>query len=396
VPHRFANKNGGNLSWATAARESDMSTANPTTPSKPKWRDIYKVYPAADVFPIMSESELKELAEDIKKNRLLVRIQIWQDADGDEYVIDGRNRLDAMELAGIDIWDRQRHDRLTLDPRYIMRRSAEDIVSRVIALNIKRRHLDAAQRAYLVAAAYEADEKFRAGKTGKHFPVSKGGRGQKSDAKKIAEDAGVSKPTAQTQLEVRRDPELKEKVETKQITPADAGRTIRERKKATATPQFKVETVTQRETFNVGEIVTPKIEKKPAKPPTKYEPPTIEAAPLKRDADGVLKEKGVRLGWELGGKKYTDPVELIMEMVINRTHLDLGQLHRLIARLHSHLDHLENPYGPRPAVGEWRIKQSKADSKWDLIQPDGKTYEVYDSKETAEAALTEKKKATVQ
>ena len=35
------------------------------------WRDKYKVHPAADVFPMMSDEELAELGEDIKKNGLI-------------------------------------------------------------------------------------------------------------------------------------------------------------------------------------------------------------------------------------------------------------------------------------------------------------------------------------
>jgi hypothetical protein len=31
-----------------------------------KWRDTYKVHPAADVFPMMSDEKLAQLGEDIK------------------------------------------------------------------------------------------------------------------------------------------------------------------------------------------------------------------------------------------------------------------------------------------------------------------------------------------
>jgi hypothetical protein len=70
------------------------------------WREILPVHPAADLFPSMSEAELRELGEDIKKNGLQIPIVLWvregQHKDRKRYsLLDGRNRLDAMELVGI-------------------------------------------------------------------------------------------------------------------------------------------------------------------------------------------------------------------------------------------------------------------------------------------------------
>jgi hypothetical protein len=62
------------------------------------WRDHLKIHPAADLFPLMSEAELRELGEDIKKNGLLSPIII----DGDEELVDGRNRLDAIAMLGME------------------------------------------------------------------------------------------------------------------------------------------------------------------------------------------------------------------------------------------------------------------------------------------------------
>jgi ParB-like chromosome segregation protein Spo0J len=76
--------------------------------SKPSWRDTYNVHPAADAFPMLSEQELRELGEDIKKNGLKTPI-LFQGIDGKNQtaagvvLIDGRNRLEAMELVGIEI-----------------------------------------------------------------------------------------------------------------------------------------------------------------------------------------------------------------------------------------------------------------------------------------------------
>jgi hypothetical protein len=61
------------------------------------WRDHLKVHPAAELFPLMSESELRELGEDIRANGLLSPIVIH-----DGKLVDGRNRLDAIELVGME------------------------------------------------------------------------------------------------------------------------------------------------------------------------------------------------------------------------------------------------------------------------------------------------------
>jgi hypothetical protein len=230
-----------------------MSVSDSTTPTqsskRKSWRHIVRIHPAADLFPLMNDAELKELAEDIKKNGMQVPVRVWLSLDGIPYVWDGRNRLDALELAGFNVaeeWDDHVHRRPHRHEDWfrVSRQYAPSgknpppppFAPQIVSMNIKRRHLDAAQRAYLVAAAYEADEKFLAEKTGKHLPVSKGGRGQKGDAQKIAEVAGVTKPTAQTQLEVRRDPELKAKVESGEMTAKQAGHVVRERKQVEREP----------------------------------------------------------------------------------------------------------------------------------------------------------------
>src|SRR5215471_13254450 len=72
------------------------------------WRYDLSVHPAADLFPLMSETELRELGEDIRKNGLQNPIVIWahnvpNNQEGVKYsLLDGRNRLDAMELVGIE------------------------------------------------------------------------------------------------------------------------------------------------------------------------------------------------------------------------------------------------------------------------------------------------------
>jgi hypothetical protein len=70
------------------------------------WRSHLKIHPACELFPPMSPAELRELGEDIKKDGLNQSFIVWSLADRqteelDLFLLDGRNRLDAMELAGL-------------------------------------------------------------------------------------------------------------------------------------------------------------------------------------------------------------------------------------------------------------------------------------------------------
>ena len=56
------------------------------------------VHPIADLFPMMTDEELANLAADIKANGLIHPIVV----DKDGVLIDGRNRDRACEIAGIE------------------------------------------------------------------------------------------------------------------------------------------------------------------------------------------------------------------------------------------------------------------------------------------------------
>ena len=64
-------------------------------------RDEYKVHPAADVFPMMSDDELKALGEDIKANGQTIPVLFWNGDGKGAILIDGRNRLEALERIGM-------------------------------------------------------------------------------------------------------------------------------------------------------------------------------------------------------------------------------------------------------------------------------------------------------
>ena len=75
-----------------------------TTNTKPgSWRDVIGVHPAADLFPLMAPDELKALGEDIRKNGLKTLVTLWGEKREPLQLLDGRNRLDAMEAVGIPL-----------------------------------------------------------------------------------------------------------------------------------------------------------------------------------------------------------------------------------------------------------------------------------------------------
>jgi hypothetical protein len=151
-----------------------------TTTAPFNWREHLKVHPAADLFPLMSETELKELAEDISKNGLQSPIMIWRSApDGSDYLIDGRNRADALAMLGWLGPKRQRRHRerqweydACADPLAICfpedaphipvdsvgsgfvshfgLNNDDDVYRAVLALNVHRRHLTAEQKRELI------------------------------------------------------------------------------------------------------------------------------------------------------------------------------------------------------------------------------------------------------
>jgi N6-adenosine-specific RNA methylase IME4 len=145
-----------------------MGITAPSPPAK-SWRDVLPIHPAAELFPMMSEPELKELGEDIKKNRLKTSIAIFDsgfDTKGHRYwLLDGRNRLAAMEAVGLaprlalktlyrgawPLWTLTLEgvgwDDVVSQPKCV----ADDPYAFVISANIHRRHLTSEQKRDLVA-----------------------------------------------------------------------------------------------------------------------------------------------------------------------------------------------------------------------------------------------------
>jgi hypothetical protein len=114
----------------------------------------YAVHPAAALFPMMSEPELADLAADIKANGLIHPIVLgaWKDEAGDpvEGLIDGRNRLKACEIAGVE-------------PKFAKLNGA-DPLAYIVSSNVERRSLTAGQKAIATALIWPEPEKGGRGK----------------------------------------------------------------------------------------------------------------------------------------------------------------------------------------------------------------------------------------
>jgi hypothetical protein len=168
------------------------------------WRDILKVHPAADAFPLMSEAELRALGEDIRATKLRTPIVLWGPAPA--VLLDGRNRLDAMELVGLPTHDSagllvpMRHEPSTVDP-----------VDLVISLNLHRRHLDASQRAMVAATIATMRQGERT-----DLPSRDGNSLSQADAGRLL---NVSTKSVERAATVRREgsPELVEAVERGEV-----------------------------------------------------------------------------------------------------------------------------------------------------------------------------------
>ena len=119
-----------------------------------------KIHPAADLFPMMSDEELQELARDIAQNGLIHPIIV----DDEGQLIDGRNRKEACRLAGVQ-------------PRY-ENLNGHDPLAFIVSANLARRNLTKGQQAMALAMIYPEPEK--------------GGRGKKSEARNLEETSKFS------------------------------------------------------------------------------------------------------------------------------------------------------------------------------------------------------------
>ena len=117
--------------------------------TKQSWRDTVKVHPAADLFPMMGDEEIDALGADIKKNGLRHRLAFLIVGEDDYRLIDGRNHIEAMVRADIQV-DLNRHSEFWSVDKC-------DPYAYVISANIRRRHLTAEQKDDLIVKVLVAN-----------------------------------------------------------------------------------------------------------------------------------------------------------------------------------------------------------------------------------------------
>jgi hypothetical protein len=185
------------------------------------WRDILPVHPAADLLPILRPDVLKALAQDIQKNGLLMPVTLWYDKDVEPkdrraFLLDGRNRLDAMELVGINLLGLTDQGDLKLSTSDRPQRTEHwdgDPVTFVMSANLARRHLPMSERVRIAAELL------------KLYP-------ERSD-RQVAGNVGVSHPTV---AKVRRSLEEAGDVASVTTTKDTRGR-VQPRRRGVAAPK---------------------------------------------------------------------------------------------------------------------------------------------------------------
>lgn len=166
-------------------------------------------HPAAHLFPLMADEDLLALAHDIRRHGLREPIVTLDGA-----LLDGRNRLRACELTGVE----PRFEEARLD--------GLSPTEYVVSLNLHRRHLTIAQRAALAVALLphlEAEAKARQGARTDIRPETDECSSGRSD-EKAAEIVGVGRSTiAAVKAIQKRDPEVVERMRSGEIKTVAAG-----------------------------------------------------------------------------------------------------------------------------------------------------------------------------
>jgi hypothetical protein len=151
------------------------------------WREVLPIHPAALLLPRLPDAELTELGVDIATNGLHTPVIILFGEDESEQLLDGVNRLDAMEGAGIALVKDGAFNHDQVLHQYV--RGNTDPYAFVLSVNLYRRHLTNAQKTELVGKLLElkptASDRQIAAMTGTSHPTVAKVRREKEAGGKI-------------------------------------------------------------------------------------------------------------------------------------------------------------------------------------------------------------------
>jgi hypothetical protein len=231
--------------------------------NKKSWRDVIEIHPAADRFPLMkdeSPDEFNELVDDIRKNGLQTLVALWAAANGQPtLLLDGRNRLDAAEVAGVDLRIREEAGIVTVEmvgefgPKRISQYAhGVDPDDYIISANIHRRHLKPEQKRDIIAEILKAQPEKSDRQVAKTVKVSPTFVGKVRAEKEATGD--VSTVDTRTDTKGRKQPATKEK----RGTPAEiqAKKQERERRQQRAEERQKAQKAKEALTRTVDAAVT--------------------------------------------------------------------------------------------------------------------------------------------
>ena len=172
-----------------------------------------KHHPIADVWPMMDEAKIAELADDIRKNGQLIPVWLY-----DGKILDGRNRWAACKIAGVEPKTKEY--------------TGDEPTAFAVSLNDRRRHMGKGSLAAVAAELeqhFAADAKRRQARKPKaDFVVAKMPQQTPSKAREeAAKSVGVGDRYVQDAKKVKTEaPEVFERLKAGKITMQDAKREV--------------------------------------------------------------------------------------------------------------------------------------------------------------------------
>ena len=172
-----------------------------------------KNHPIADVWPMMDEAKLAELADDIRKNGQLVPVWLY-----DGKILDGRNRWAACKIAGVEPKTKEY--------------TGDEPTAFAVSLNDRRRHMNKGALAAVAAELephFAADAKRRQARKPKvEFVQEKIPEQKRAQAREeAAKSVGVNDRYVSDAKKVKTEaPEVFERLKAGKITLQDAKREV--------------------------------------------------------------------------------------------------------------------------------------------------------------------------